>query len=180
MKTVKLKIIGIHCKSCKELIESELNLLGGVSKAEVNIKKNIATVVYQSNEVSVDGIIKEIENLNYEAEPIGIEVIKKSPKSASQNKFFQNVLLGGIFLLLIAILYYVISSYGGFELLAKLNETNLSFPLIFVIGLLASFHCIGMCGGIVMAYTTRFCTSVKGNKRINLSHLSYNLGRILA
>jgi uncharacterized protein len=181
MKKIKLKITGIHCKSCKELIESEINLLNGIEKVDVCVKNDIARVIYNEKHISSIEIINEIKSLNYGVKKIESEEIYKSQINSIENKFkSSNLLLGGILLFLIAIIYYVVSSYGGFELLARLNESNLSFPLIFVIGLLASFHCIGMCGGIVMAYTTRFCASVKGNKSINISHLSYNAGRILA
>jgi len=180
MKKIKLKITGIHCKSCKELIESEVSLLNGVTKANVNIKKNTANLEYDEQKITPGEIIKEIKSLNYGASLIGSQTVDNPNSPGKENNFTQNVFIGGMLLLLIAILYYAVESYGGFELLSKLNESNLSFPLIFVIGLLASFHCIGMCGGIVVAYTTRFCASVKGNKSISWSHFSYNAGRILA
>ena len=192
MKKLQLKIIGIHCKSCKELIENEIDTLPGVKNVEVNLKTYEAEIKYDDQKISEYEIIKEIENLNYEARVIASS--KKIGKNTldsprlpdgqavkpKNDKFFRNSIILGIALLLIGILYFVISRFGFLELLGKLNEPNLSYPLIFVIGLLASFHCIGMCGGIVMAYTSRYCATVKGNKRISFPHIYYNLGRILS
>ena len=59
----------------------------------------------------------------------------------------------------------------------------IDYSLIFVTGLLTSLHCIGMCGVIVLAYST---TSTKndGTAAITskpiLLHAAYNGGRILS
>jgi len=56
---------------------------------------------------------------------------------------------------------------------------NLDFLLIFTTAFLGSVgHCIGMCGGIVVAYTS---TKIPPNtpwKTQSISHLAYNLGRV--
>ncbi|NPA81715.1 MAG: sulfite exporter TauE/SafE family protein, partial [Epsilonproteobacteria bacterium] len=39
-------------------------------------------------------------------------------------------------------------------------------------------HCIGMCGGFVVAYTTAKIDPSKGKLYQFLSHLAYNIGRI--
>jgi hypothetical protein len=45
---------------------------------------------------------------------------------------------------------------------------------IFIIGLLGSMHCIGMCGGFVAMYTLKKTPSMPSLPY----HLLYNLGRI--
>jgi len=75
--------------------------------------------------------------------------------------------------------YWLIQRSGALALLAQLNERNLSYGLIFVVGLLASFHCVGMCGGLVVAYTA----GRRGNGRSLsslLPHLQYNAGRLIS
>jgi len=50
---------------------------------------------------------------------------------------------------------------------------------IFTIAFLGSFgHCIGMCGGIVIAYTSAKVNSNWERTRESLSHLLYSFGRI--
>jgi len=181
MQKVKLGIEGIHCKSCKSLIENEINLLGGIKNVKVNVKTGEAEVEYDEQRISKEEIVKEIKALNYGVKKTG-KVIYMNTAAKEQNKenSSKNFIIAGFALSVIAILYFVVTRFNFLELMGKLNEPNLSYSLIFVIGLLASFHCIGMCGGIVMAYTSRYCTIVKGNKNISLPHISYNAGRILS
>lgn len=182
MQRIKLKIIGIHCKSCKELIENEISVLGGVKRVELDLKTHKALIEYDNQQVSEYEIVKEIENLNYEARVIGSSDNSKDKMIDNEGTslFSKKLIISTSILILIGVLYLVASRYGFLEILGKLNESNLSYPLIFIIGLLASFHCIGMCGGVVMAYTARYCTTVKGNKNISLPHINYNVGRILS
>jgi sulfite exporter TauE/SafE len=71
--------------------------------------------------------------------------------------------------------------------------TNLNLFPIFMIGLLGSVHCVGMCGGIVAAISsvsipagrfsvpvvTNAASSSAGNRLTTLTHIfSYNFGRI--
>jgi uncharacterized protein len=74
--------------------------------------------------------------------------------------------------------YFLISRTGGFALMARLNESSVSYGLIFVIGLLASFHCVGMCGGFVAAYSAKQIE--KGCMPGRGLHWSYNLGRFIS
>ena len=55
-----------------------------------------------------------------------------------------------------------------------LNQQNLSYGLIFLIGLGVSLHCVGMCGGLVVSYTTQNKTGKY------LQHLQYNFGRVFS
>jgi len=184
MRKIKLQITGIHCKSCKALIEEEVSLIIGIKSIEVNTKTGEAWVVYDENETHKDEIIKTIEHLNYEAKLIKYFKISKNSLDSSvkprNDKLFNKLVIPFIAVLIFGFIYLLISRFGLFEFMEKLNESNLSYGLIFVIGLLASFHCIGMCGGIVIAYTTRFCPSVKGNNNISFPHIYYNIGRIAA
>ncbi len=58
----------------------------------------------------------------------------------------------------------------------------IDYGLVFVAGLLVSMHCIGMCGPIVIAYsTTGIANANSGVKKILFAqHVAYNTGRILA
>lgn len=57
---------------------------------------------------------------------------------------------------------------------------NLDLILILSTALIASMgHCIGMCGGIVVAYTSSKIDSKTSQLRQSISHLLYNLGRVV-
>ena len=52
---------------------------------------------------------------------------------------------------------------------------------VFLMGLLGSVHCLGMCGGVVAMLTAGLDPEVKSNpKKVALFHLNYNIGRILS
>jgi hypothetical protein len=65
----------------------------------------------------------------------------------------KNWIAAGIFVLVFAAGYFLIEAMGGFSIMANLNNKNVGLGLIFIIGILASFHCVGMCGGFIMAYS---------------------------
>jgi len=58
----------------------------------------------------------------------------------------------------------------------------IDFGLTFLTGLLTSAHCIGMCGVIIVAYSTQASSGVLQQSKMadTLYHLAYNGGRILA
>lgn len=51
--------------------------------------------------------------------------------------------------------------------------------LMFTTGLLGGAHCIGMCGGFVVMYSSEYATGGKGSRPPVAAHLMYNTGRIL-
>ncbi len=51
----------------------------------------------------------------------------------------------------------------------------------FVVGLLSTIHCIGMCGGLVGAMTMSLNSDIRGHKLQLLQYtLAYNIGRIVS
>ncbi|MFB6469283.1 heavy metal translocating P-type ATPase [Cytobacillus sp. Hz8] len=64
---VELDIIGMTCAACATRIEKGLKKLEGVSKANVNLALEKATVEYDPSSTNVQQLIKKVENLGYEA-----------------------------------------------------------------------------------------------------------------
>ena len=63
-KTYQVK--GIHCKSCKALIESELDTLDGVKEVEVDYLNSKIELEYDENLISFEKIYSAAKNLGYE------------------------------------------------------------------------------------------------------------------
>lgn len=87
-------------------------------------------------------------------------------------------ILSGLAVLFVISLYFVLQKSGALGIFSSLNEEKIGYGLLFLIGLLASFHCVGMCGGFVVSYT-----AVRGLEEKNRKiapHLLYNLGRIIS
>ena len=53
----------------------------------------------------------------------------------------------------------------------------MGYGLLFVVGLLTGFHCVGMCGGFVVSYTAK---GVKEGKKPHQLHLSYAVGKLIS
>lgn len=64
---------------------------------------------------------------------------------------------------------------------SKLGQ-DASFGLLFVLGILTSFHCIGMCGGIAISQSIRNKTSSEESRRQGwlVPSILYNSGRVIA
>jgi sulfite exporter TauE/SafE len=58
--------------------------------------------------------------------------------------------------------------------------TELTFIAAFIVGLLGSTHCIGMCGGIVGALDMGLRRPGRTNVSMLGYHLAYNSGRIIS
>ena len=54
---------------------------------------------------------------------------------------------------------------------------DMSYGLLFAVGLLTGFHCVGMCGAMVLGYTTKMAS---GGRLSHLAHLLYGAGKTLS
>ena len=70
---VTLKVDGMTCNMCPLTIKTALRKLDGVVDAEVSFKDKEAKVVYEEGEVTVDEIVKTIENAGFKAIPLDKE-----------------------------------------------------------------------------------------------------------
>jgi len=172
-KILNFKITGLHCQSCKTLIEEEVKNLPGINKIEVDYASGQAHLEYNEDKITLDKIFKTIQSLNYQ--PQTCETLRNTRKPVLP--FLIGILIPALIGLVIGI-YFLFTTLGGFEILAKLNEPNIGYGLIFIIGLLAGFHCIGMCGGLVITYST--LESQKQENRLISPHLQYNTGRLIS
>lgn len=174
-KKIKIQIEGIHCGSCKTLIETEVNALEGVKNINIDSKTGECSVEFDDQKISQTKIFETIEKLNYKVKE------NATPKGSFKKGTYKRLIIAGILLVAFALGYYLIRHFGLFEVLSKLNERKISYGLIFLIGILTSFHCVGMCGGLVVTYTARHHAENQNKETNNsLPHLQYNAGRIIS
>lgn len=62
-----LKIDGMSCEHCVKTVTKALEGLDGVKKAQVNLKRGLAKVTYDSDKVNVNGLIEVVVEAGYEA-----------------------------------------------------------------------------------------------------------------
>lgn len=167
-KKLNFQIDGIHCRACKTLIENDLKKHNGIENIYVDHQSGASSVEYDENKTSLDEIFTTIKKLNYYPRE------KNSP--SSKNKYRPIIFLALIFLIA-ALGYISIDILGGFSLLEKLNDKNISYSLILLLGFFAGFHCVGMCGAFVLTYSTKEATK---KRKAWAPHLEYNLGRLIS
>jgi sulfite exporter TauE/SafE/copper chaperone CopZ len=165
------EISGMSCNSCAEKIEDALK--DKVDKISANYSEGKAEIIFDTNKISGEEIIKIINKLGYEAEMHNGKKTKKSIFNEENIGFF--VMIGSI-ILLIAILYYYATSLGYNIEIPNAGE-NAGLILLFVAGILTGFHCIAMCGGFVVSYTTK--NAIKGHKGYK-QHLVYGGSKLFS
>lgn len=157
IKKVKLKVYSMTCSSCEKRIEKEINNLNGVIWVKADFKHGMVEVHYDSHICSVDIIKSAIEKTGY-----------STTKSSNGN------IIG---ILVIGLIIWILSkSTNGFNMEAGLS--NASYLALFLIGLLTSIHCVGMCGGIMLSQSIGK-ESTNKFEAIKPSML-YNLGRVIS
>ncbi|QLJ52507.1 MAG: HMA domain-containing protein [Candidatus Fermentimicrarchaeum limneticum] len=163
-KVIKMKKIlnvgGMHCNSCKMIIEDAVTHVKGVKNAKVNLENQTLELEYKY-ETNLKEIERKLEEKGYS--------IKRDSVSGMGPLFIAL----GIAVLLVSAYFFIDKNSESF-----LNLTsNTSLPLIFFVGFLTGFHCIGMCGGFVLSYTAK-CAS-EGKPSL-YSHLQYGAGKLLS
>jgi uncharacterized protein len=173
-KSIKFKINGMHCASCKTLIEEDLKELPGIIKVDVNYQTGDALVEFDNDKINRDQIFAKIRQLKYEPR-LKDEISRESTNNKENNSGY---FMAGLFAAALILGYLLLSYFGGFEILGNLTGGyEVGYGIIFIIGLLSGFHCIGMCGSIVVSYST-LCLG--DNKKSFWPHWQYNIGRIIS
>src|SRR3989339_331245 len=136
MKKIKLNIQGLHCKSCKTLLETELDILKGVKNVEINYQKGIGKFEFDEEIISENKIKKEIKKLGYSADKNREESNISGGKASSSKlvKFFISLAL-----IIVIFGYFIVSHFGGVEILARLNDGGVGYSIIFMILMGLSF-----------------------------------------
>lgn len=155
------KVTGMTCTSCEKTIHQSLKSLKGVKAVQVSYKKSRVTIQFNPKIVTFETIMKTIEECGYR---IGAK---------DRQELFSIVLI-------LWALYLIIKHTVGFDFVPRLDQ-SVSYGLLFTIGLLTSFHCIAMCGGINLSQCLPHQVGDEDNKLTALKpSLLYNLGRIVS
>ena len=182
----EFSIKGMHCNSCANRIEEELKEKEGIVKISVNLSSEKALVEFNSEKINSEDIKEIVKGCGYECscdfEEVKDENIEKKEETKEETKkkgttdYVGWGVMIGSFILLLVILYYVLHSFGiDFEIPA-VGETGSLF-LLFFVGIITGFHCIAMCGGFVVSYTTK--NALKGHKSFK-QHLIYGGAKVIS
>jgi sulfite exporter TauE/SafE/copper chaperone CopZ len=156
MAKKSLYVEGMTCQSCVMRTTRALLHLPGVTDVKVDLSEQKATFELNEDETTIESAIRAIQETGYGA---------SAKRSFDWFYVWAVVILIGLLVLSKQILKYV----PGLE-------QGASYTLIFSIGVLTSFHCVGMCGGITLSQVS----SGKTFSKRTFSLFQYHLGRILS
>jgi sulfite exporter TauE/SafE/plastocyanin domain-containing protein/copper chaperone CopZ len=157
MKMIKLKVFDMTCTSCEKRIERSVKKLDGVQNVKANFSGQFAEIEYDDELCNLGKIKETINRVGYSTE--------NSP----------GYKLIGILIIAAAIVLLGINT-GSFNMDEKLQ--NASYAVLFLVGLITSLHCVGMCGAIMLSQT--IAKESEGKFASIKPALLYNLGRVTA
>ena len=170
IETKKLRIGGMTCIHCQNIIEDELKEATGVMDVKVSYAKGTCEVAYDTQLIDIDkiqSVIEDIEGFDYKvlSQDTDSGQISHNPATSAKRV---------IGLLLVIVATFVVLEYFnllGFLTMGKAATSDMGFIMMFVIGLMTSVHCVGMCGGIVLSQCI-------GKKSAIRPAFLYNIGRL--
>ncbi len=175
--TKKFKAKGMHCQSCEALIEKAGEKIGGVNRIKADYETETGEVTFDTEKTSADEILSAIEEKGYEC--FLIEEAKEEPEADEDSEYVHINLkyIGAIF----GIIGILVVGYFVFRMVEGVGipqiSQNMGYGLLFLVGLLTGFHCVSMCGGFVVSYTTK---AAQEGKKAHKSHFMYGLGKTVS
>jgi uncharacterized protein len=179
-KFIKTSILiqGMTCGSCEIKVESTLKKLEGIIDAKVSLADAKADISYDENIISIQSIIKAIDDIGYQTTEFKNVKSTAKIKNAEKNDSFKIDQLIGIGIILFAI-YMIIKHTVGFNFVPEIDST-MGYGVLFVVGVLTSLHCVAMCGGINLSQCVAH-GNVNDDKAGKLKpSLLYNAGRVVS
>lgn len=162
-----VKIEGIHCNHCIDTITNEFLKNKNIKK--VVIKNNIAHITYVKKLTNKE-IIDTIKRIDYFTKDEYItDNLKEIDNKITLKEFI-------IITLLIIIIWLLINKLFGFNIFNVIPniDSNITYGMLFVTGLLTSIHCISMCGAINLI-------AIIDSKNRNFKRpILYNTGRVIS
>ncbi len=160
---VKLYLDGMYCRECKDVMSLVLRNTAGVIHADVSYARSYACIAYDNTITDLPQIIAIIEKLGYSA--------TENRKNARVRQTVSLMIVIGL-----AFLFRMIFSHGRGVSISE----GMSYGLIFIVGLTGSFHCVGMCGGVMLTQTAVPDNRIIDNKiKAIVPAAAYNIGRVL-
>lgn len=178
---IKLKVSNMTCTGCEGRIERKLLSLPGVTFVKSDYVKGEVAVSFDSDRINLSKIKGAINSMDY----LVLQTNSSSQSAVIDRSFKPKQLLFIVMIVFGA--YMLINYFGGFTFFNYFPqaEAGMGYAALFVIGLLTSVHCIGMCGGICLTQ----CVPQGENSGENTSNtkaskirpsLLYNAGRVIS
>lgn len=153
----KISVYEMTCTSCENRVEKAIKKLHGIVNVKASYSGQYAVVDYDDEFCSLGQIKSAIKSAGY------------STRGSNDYKFM------GILIIVAAVVLLGLKT-SGFDMEAKL--ANASYAVLFVVGVLTSIHCVGMCGGIMLSQS--LSKESKNKFEAIQPALLYNIGRVIS
>lgn len=154
-----IPVSNMQCTSCESIIYRQLIGVKGIISVRADYVKGVVYVEYDKDTLDLDYIIRTLEEAGY---------------AAGTNRKMGKMV--GLVLIVAALI--VLNKFAGSFNIDETLKDNVTYLVLFTIGLFTSLHCVGMCGGLLLSQSM---LSESQNKfSALLPSLSYNLGRVLS
>lgn len=159
----RFKAKGMTCSNCETTIEKQVKKINGVKKVDVDYVTEEVEITYDLSKTNYKRIKEAIESKGY--------ICEEDPGTEKLPVWGWLLSVIGI----IVVGYFALQYFDTIEL-PQISQ-NMSYGLLFVVGLLTGLHCVSMCGGFVVSYSTKGITE---GKRSHDLHLAYATGKIIS
>ncbi|MEH7178713.1 urease accessory protein UreH domain-containing protein [Neobacillus vireti] len=157
MTRESIKVYEMTCTSCEKRVERTVKKLEGVVNVNASFSGQFADIEYDDKLCDVKKIKAAIQSVGY------------STEKSNDIKFI------GILIAVAAVVLLGINT-GNYDMESQLN--NASYAVLFVVGVITSIHCVGMCGGIMLSQSIG--KESKNKFEAIKPALLYNAGRVVA
>jgi len=159
----KYSVKGMVCSNCADGIERILKKKSSVFKVDVSYDDKTMTIEFKKGkDISLD-------QLNTILESDGYLLSEDTPRQ-------KNAVAVGSIMLILALL--LIFRQLGFNINPEFSE-NMSYSMLFLAGILTSFHCVAMCGGIALSQSITLETHKHKHQHL-IRAAKYNAGRVIS
>lgn len=157
IKRESIKVYEMTCTSCEKRVERTVKKLDGILSVKASFSGQVADIEFDQTLCDIKEIKAAIQSAGY------------STESSKDYKFI------GILIAVAAVVLLGINS-GTYDMEAQLS--NASYAVLFVVGVITSIHCVGMCGGIMLSQSLGH--ESKNKFEAIKPALLYNAGRVIA
>lgn len=161
--SLQLPVRGMICRPCEDAVCERLLHTRGVIDAQASYRKGTVTVEYDPDIVTQSALEQVLADTGY---PVG-------------ERSVSGTVVDLLCLALAVLLAWGLPQLMGLIRVPQLTE-HASLGYVFLIGLLTSTHCVGMCGGILLSQTTDAGAITGRSKRGAAASAAYNSGRVVS
>ncbi|MGE0195536.1 MAG: sulfite exporter TauE/SafE family protein [Methylocystis sp.] len=159
---------GMHCHGCEHVIEAAIKKLAGVRSVSASYPTETVVVDYDGDATNFAAIRDSVEQNGY-------RVVLTEEAQRRRSPIVRLAIIVAALAALAALIHFDtrwISAEGEPDI-----AQHMSLGLLFLLGLLTGFHCVGMCGGFVVSYVT---ADARAGRSSWLSHLAFGFGKTLS